>query len=153
MTSETKPVAHFHSIAQAIIGYLEQADEVYVCSCWVSHPLILEALSQNDTTLLMSHTPRVDPHHPEYDRIFCQYLRDITSVHMYPDPYQLVHHKYVVLLKDHKPYAVITGSYNLTYAADANIENMVYLPFPDLARAYTENFRTLLALSPKLNFE
>jgi hypothetical protein len=51
------------------------------------------------------------------------------------------------------PYAVWTGSFNLTANAAASLENALYITHPEIVRAYFEEFGQIMALSEPLDWE
>jgi len=75
----------------------------------------------------------------------------------------LMHHKFLVfcqfegaLDEDSRiaiPYAVWTGSFNLTWNGTRSLENAVLIEDRSVAEAYTEEFLYLYAFSEKLNWE
>lgn len=52
-----------------------------------------------------------------------------------------------------QPYAVWTGSFNLTANATRSFENAVYIECPQVAEAYANEWSQILALSEPLNWE
>ncbi len=66
----------------------------------------------------------------------------------------LMHHKFLVFLdKDMIPYAVWTGSYNMTKNATKSLDNAIYSKDINIVNAYIEEFEQFLFLSEKLNWE
>lgn len=51
------------------------------------------------------------------------------------------------------PYAVWTGSFNLTFNAQNSLENAIYLSDPAVAEAYFSEFGQIMALSEPLDWE
>ena len=53
----------------------------------------------------------------------------------------------------YRPYAVWTGSFNLTFNASMSLENVVVIQSPVLAGAYLNEWAQILALSEPLDWE
>lgn len=51
------------------------------------------------------------------------------------------------------PYAVWTGSFNLTYNGGKSMENVVYIKNPSIARLYTNMYKQIFALLEPLNWK
>lgn len=73
-----------------------------------------------------------------------------------------MHHKFLVFCRVHaqrhfyedvQPYAVWTGSFNLTQNAERSLENALYLTDPALVQAYYQEWAQIEALSEPLNWE
>jgi phosphatidylserine/phosphatidylglycerophosphate/cardiolipin synthase-like enzyme len=80
----------------------------------------------------------------EYDsNLVNQIKRAIPKAFIYPQE-SLMHNKFIVLLRDEIPYAVITGSYNYTTKANTNRENIVYIEDSEVASSYSREFRSIL---------
>lgn len=159
---------HFSGIKEAIVGYLSKADGAYVCAAWFTCPEILAALGTlGDVSLLIGDPAKVTRGHHEYRRGLVEDIVDTLGskachvysipVHAPPEPgtseipsYQLMHHKFIVLIRNGDPYAVITGSYNYTKAAAYNIENIVYIEIPDIAAQYAAEFVSCIKRSTPL---
>ncbi|CAH6418285.1 Hypothetical protein POVN_LOCUS55 [uncultured virus] len=168
-----KTIPHFTKIKEAIATYLRGADTAYVCSAWFSCPHILEAMASLSKCELLVSTKPPCLHELKEARIAC-YLhvhqpkfsfsvevkedneRSVPSVKDDVKEYELMHNKFIVLLKEageeriQTPYAVITGSYNFTKAADTNAENIVYIPDSVVAAVYLKQFFELRDLCTKL---
>jgi hypothetical protein len=52
-----------------------------------------------------------------------------------------------------KPYAVWTGSFNLTKNAVSSLENALYITEPDIVNAYFKEYGQIVAISEPLNWE
>lgn len=94
-----------------------------------------------DSVLLMNTTGKVSSASWEYDRNFTRYLiASIPEVYVYNSSDRLMHNKFIVLMRDNNPEAVITGSFNLTMNASRNHENIVYIPDAAVAKSYADEF-------------
>jgi phosphatidylserine/phosphatidylglycerophosphate/cardiolipin synthase-like enzyme len=65
----------------------------------------------------------------------------------------LLHHKFFVFVKEQKPFAIVTGSFNLSTNASVNLENALYLEDATLARSYWDEWMNLLKHSEHLDFQ
>jgi len=72
-----------------------------------------------------------------------------------------MHNKFLIFCKlqddGHEPvpvpYAVWTGSFNLTFNAANSLENAIYIEDPTVVEAYFKEFGQIMALSESLNWE
>ena len=58
----------------------------------------------------------------------------------------LMHHKFLVGVRDEQPEWVVTGSFNITKSAMNNFENMMLIKDEKLATCYFEEYQRLNAL-------
>lgn len=138
--------AYFNDqIQAAICGYLHEADSCLVCAAWLTNQQILDALSLIDTKIIVGFTPRLCGTQPMFDPAYYRRLKEsCCQLNMYPstDNY-ILHHKFIVLFRDEKPYAVLTGSYNFTEQGNRNLENIVYLENASIAQQYADEWHLL----------
>lgn len=64
----------------------------------------------------------------------------------------LLHHKFLVCLKNQEPIAVFTGSFNLTMNANQNLENVLFIEDKTVAKQYWQEWLTLLPYSEPLDW-
>ena len=72
-----------------------------------------------------------------------------------------MHNKFLVFCRTNEqdglaivtPYAVWTGSFNLTYNAENSLENAVYITEASVVKAYFQEFGQVMALSESLDWE
>jgi phosphatidylserine/phosphatidylglycerophosphate/cardiolipin synthase-like enzyme len=65
----------------------------------------------------------------------------------------LLHHKFLVLMKETIPIAVFTGSFNLTAHASDNLENAILIENHKIALQYWQEWNTLLTYSEPLDWK
>lgn len=136
---------HFINIESAICSYIQSADEIFICSAWLSSDAILEAASTRDAKLLMNCSGKMNSASYEYNPNFLKkVLKAIPDSYVYTSDRGILHHKFIVLRANQRPYAVITGSYNYTHQAQSNCENIVYIYDDKVAMAYQDEFNRLL---------
>jgi hypothetical protein len=67
-----------------------------------------------------------------------------------------MHNKFLVFCKIKnnvlEPYAVWTGSLNLTYNSTNSLENGLYITEKDIIKAYTNEWANIMAISEKLDW-
>lgn len=148
------PEVHFENIESKILGYLARADGVKICAAWFTSTPIAEQLSlMGDVGLIIGSTEKITPGHPEYRAEWVHtLLRDLPEmvfVYSGTSGKRMMHNKFLVLLREGSAYAVITGSYNYTYSAASNWENIVYIESEELGQKYlAEYFRILQHCHP-----
>jgi len=62
----------------------------------------------------------------------------------------LMHNKFLVLMRDREPYAVLTGSYNYTAHSDLNMENILRVNDASVAQAYYNEAMEIYSVSRAL---
>lgn len=63
-----------------------------------------------------------------------------------------MHNKFMVFCSGFEPYAVWTGSFNMTYNAADSMENAVLIRDKDVAASYLDEFGTIFGLSEPLDW-
>ena len=150
------PEVHFEGIESKLLGYLSRADGVKMCAAWFTSPKIAEQLSlMGDVGLIIGSTEKITPGHPEYRADWVHtLLTDLPGmVFVYggASGKRLMHNKFMVLFREDRAYAVITGSYNYTYSAGENWENIVYIESEELGRKYFAEYTRILQHCQPLN--
>jgi len=156
-TKKPKIEVHFDNIVDAIVKYIKCYDLIKVCCAWFTCPLIIEALGERDSEVIVGSTEFLTKGHPEYREKLASELimslgkgnvrvcvRDkITKLTEVVDE-GIVHNKFMIFYKyeDSKPVpcAVITGSYNYTVTARNNKENIIYVEDKLVAEAYDNDY-------------
>ena len=99
------------------------------------------------------------------DVLSCSYLDPIRCVGNYNrdkvPAFPRMHNKFVIFAKllDYdgyegaSPYAVWTGSFNLTKNAGKSLENAIFITDPEIVRAYWLEFGQIVAISEPLDWE
>ena len=115
------------------------------CVAWLRSPAILKALSQvrctiaitNDTNLPGDAYAGLTPHLPGKPAVSKVGLA--RGRHR-----ELMHHKFIVGLTP-EPTFVVTGSFNYTqHSSESNLDNVVIIESPDIARAYLREAEAVL---------
>jgi len=65
----------------------------------------------------------------------------------------LLHHKFIVLLHDGRPWCAITGSFNLTANAGNNLENLLIAENEEIAQRFYNEWLALVPHSESLDFK
>jgi phosphatidylserine/phosphatidylglycerophosphate/cardiolipin synthase-like enzyme len=161
-----KVCPHFTDIEQQICQYIDEADEVWICSAWFSSIPILDQASLRTAKLIISDWSRLSKGNPNYSpKLTREILQAIPQTYIYaptsssssagghsssagghPTEF-LMHDKFIVLFQDQKPYAIITGSYNYTQNAKNNFENIVYIEDHEVAKKFANEFEKILSFS------
>jgi hypothetical protein len=64
-----------------------------------------------------------------------------------------MHHKFLVFCRGVTPYAVWTGSFNLTHNSNHSLENAVYIERNDIAQGYYDEYAHIFTLSERLDWQ
>ena len=147
---------HFEGIESKLIEYLNRADGVKMCAAWFTSTKVAEQLSlMGDVGLIIGSTEKITPGHPEYRANWVHTLLtdlpDMVFVYGGASGKRLMHNKFMVLFRESRAYAVITGSYNYTYSAAENWENIVYIESEELGQKYFAEYSRILQYCQPLN--
>jgi len=150
------PEVHFEDIESKLIEYLNRADGVKMCAAWFTSTKIAEQLSlMGDVGLIIGSTEKITPGHPEYRANWVHTLLadlpDMVFVYGGASGKRMMHNKFMVLFRESRAYAVITGSYNYTYSAAENWENIVYIESAELGQKYFAEYVRILQYCQPLN--
>ena len=143
---------HFIDIEKAVLTYLNSSDGVLMCTAWMTSTPLLDACSIRDATLVMTSWNKLKRGSAEYNGDLVKRIRKaIPNCYIYAGD-GLMHNKFIVLIRDGNPYAVITGSYNYTTKASSNEqkENIVYIEDATVASLYATEFTSILKRSKRL---
>jgi hypothetical protein len=148
--------SHFENIEMAILQYLKLCDGAKICAAWLTSEKLVEQLSvMGEIGLIIGSTEKLTPGNPEYKSQWVHtLLRDLPNmVYVYRGVAGrgLMHNKFIVLLRENQPYAVITGSFNYTYSANTNWENIVYIESEEIALSYLEEYNKILRFCVSLS--
>lgn len=189
--------AHFDGLFEHLISYISNADAVFGCVAWMTHPMILTALAEKQTAIVVQKEDFLRPDlgaqsrwkhelRRKYESLSCDLVRydfgnAIGNLSVCYDPtvapvrcvgnynqekapaFPRMHHKFLVFSKLSglgaegqtliEPYAVWTGSFNLTLNATASMENALYITNKVIISAYFDEFAHVFALSEPLDWE
>lgn len=176
-TKVERTTAHFGDIAPQLERFLRESEEVVACVAWITSDRILAALAGKRVSIIVN--KEADLRTDERKRARFARLRGGFMAGEFPAPMRevtaldtkleavrctghcprvrsrnspLMHHKFAVRLRDGKPVAVWTGSFNWSSNASTSIENAVEIHDPAVAAAYFAEFARVLALSEPLDF-
>ena len=140
---------HFENIELTILQYLKMCDGARICAAWLTSEKLVEQLSvMGEIGLIIGSTEKLTPGNPEYKSQWVHtLLRDLPNmVYVYRAVAGrgIMHDKFIVLLRENQPYAVITGSFNYTYSANTNWENIVYIESEETALSYLDEYNKIL---------
>jgi hypothetical protein len=144
-----KVQSHFENIEMKILQYLKLCDGAKICAAWFTSEKLVEQLSvMGEIGLIIGTTEKLTPGNPEYKGQWVHtLLRDLPNmVYVYQGAAGrgMMHNKFIILLQENQPYAVITGSFNYTYSANTNWENIVYIESEEIALSYLEEYNKIL---------
>ena len=150
------PEVHFEGIESKLLEYLARADGVKMCAAWFTSTKIAEQLSlMGDVGLIIGSTEKITPGHPEYRADWVHTLLtdlpNMVFVYGGASGKRMMHNKFMVLFREDRAYAVITGSYNYTYSAGENWENIVYIESEELGQKYFAEYTRILQHCQPLN--
>lgn len=139
-------VPFFTDIDSKIIELIRIYDWVKVCTAWLTSSQIIDVLSEADAQIITGWPPStntIGDVFDYYDKI--HKLGD--KIRMYKPDKGIIHHKFIVFGNDDSPQAVWTGSYNMSYQAQFNLENGVFIQHPATASAFMQQFEMIWSLS------
>ena len=141
-------------ILPALLNKIHQADLICVMGAWFTDPIILQALMERDSYILVQFQPELNPSNPNFNTVWQDLLRHIghTRLHIWSHN-SLLHHKMMIFCRydensNVKPYAVWTGSANFTIQSRYNQENCVFIQQEELALNCYNNFWYLFEFNP-----
>lgn len=185
---------YFRDIADRLLTHISEADAVFGCVAWLTHPEALSALSKKDVAIVVQKEDFLRPDLGA-QRDWKRYLRDsysklrcsldryafnniISRLSTSEDPsveavrcvgnvnrdrapaFPRMHNKFLIFAKVNrqegrsiiKPYAVWTGSFNITKNAVFSLENALYITEPNIVDAYFQEFGQIFSLSEPLDW-
>ena len=140
--------AIFTNIEKEIIALVEQhcPDQLLISSPWISSEAIIDAASVRDSKLLLNDYGKIHKGSCDYDIAFVRILvESFTELFIYTSESHMLHSKFIVFVKDEKPFAVLTGSYNYTVQAAKNYENVIFIVDDTIAWQYANEFKKISA--------
>ena len=151
-SSTARVTVHFTDIERALCEFIDESEEVVGCVAWLKSRPILRALQNRPCTLLVT-SDRVHrsaraalnalPHRTG--------TRAVSIVGLARGRFRpLMHNKFIVMVRNRVPCAVMTGSFNFTAHSNANLENMVRIDDPIIASAYYEEAMEIYRISRRL---
>lgn len=164
--SHAKVVFHNSYLTERFCEYIEQSHSVVGCVAWFTSRQILNALQPKPSCILLKNEDYLDSRSREFDKTLREFMNQVT---FYPNrdqnprfgdviqPFMVVspvcgimHNKFIVLEREDKPYAVITGSFNFTNNARSNLENIVYIESEKIADGYRKYWSNILEAASSL---
>lgn len=158
-------VPHFDNLTSHLKRYIKDATSVVGCVAWLTHYEVLAQLAEKPCGIvvqkelyLRTDVKRSSPKlRAAYDSLrplpnatdavrCCGLGRSRQGI-------ARMHHKFFVFLDDQdKPYAVWTGSFNVSQTATLSLENAVYVADPVVAAQYYHEWKYVLSLSESLDW-
>lgn len=164
--SQAKVVFHNSYLTERVCEYIEQSHSVVGCVAWFTSRPILFRLQQKPSCFILKNEEYLDSRSREFDKTLREFMNQVV---FYPNRDQdsrfgdvlqpflvvspacgIMHNKFVVLERNDKPYAVITGSFNFTNNASSNLENIVYIESEEIASGYRKYWSNILGASSTL---
>ena len=144
--------AHFDDIEQVVCNAIREADEVVACVAWLKSRPIITALRSKPSTIIVT-SDRV--HRADRGALSSipprTGFRAISIVGIARGRFRpLMHNKFIVLLRNRRPYSVLTGSYNFTAHSRANLENLVRIDSEQVSTAFYAEAMAIYAVSRRL---
>jgi hypothetical protein len=122
------------AIVAALVREIERTPQVYGCVAWCTHPKVLTAMESTDTSLIL--TKHKSNRWKRKIRVkFIGKGRGYRA--------SLMHHKFLVGVRDGVPEWVACGSFNVTRGAMNNLENMMLVKDAALAQCYYDEYKRL----------
>ena len=143
---------HFDNIETVICDAIEQAEEVVACVAWIKSRPILGALQSRPSTLIVTSDRVHRSNRAALTRVPPRTgFRAVSIVGLARGRFRpLMHNKFIVLMRNQRPYAVLTGSYNFTAHSKVNLENIMQINSADVARVYYREAMAIYAISRRL---
>lgn len=133
---------YFDDIENVICKKIEKADQIYICSAWLSSVKIMEITAQIDAVAILTNDVKITEGSAAYDKkLVARLKKSFHQIYIYHNQEKrLMHNKFIILFSDGEPYAIITGSYNCTIGANNNYENIIYVEDAGIAGKYLTEF-------------
>ena len=143
---------HFENIEEVVCETIAQAEEVVACVAWLKSRPILAALQSKPSTVIVTSDRVHRSNRAALMRIPPRTgFRAVSIVGVARGRFRpLMHNKFIVLLREQRPYAVLTGSYNFTAHSKINLENIMLINSPEVARVYYREAMAIYAISRQL---
>lgn len=125
------------AIVATLVREIERTPNVYGCVAWCTHPRVLTAMESVQTSLIMTKHKS----NRWKRRIQVKLIGKGRGFRA-----SLMHHKFLVGVRDGVPEWVAIGSFNITKGAMNNFENMMLIKDEKLATCYFEEYQRLNAL-------
>ena len=122
------------TIVAALVREIERTPNVYGCVAWCTHPKVLTAMEQTETAIIMT-KHKANKWKRNIRVKFIGKGRGFKA--------SLMHHKFLVGVRDGQPEWVAVGSFNITKGACNNLENMMMVKDASLATCYFEEYERL----------
>ena len=143
---------YFENIEEVVCEAIAQAEEVVACVAWLKSRPILAALQAKPSTVIVTSDRVHRSNRASLMRIPPRTgFRAVSIVGVARGRFRpLMHNKFIVLLREQRPYAVLTGSYNFTAHSKVNLENIMLINSPEVARVYYREAMAIYAISRQL---
>ena len=129
-----------HNKVKSIVG----------CVAWLSHPGILEEMSKKPCSIVVTYDKsNFKPHVRErYRKLTPAFAKSIKYVGGRSGRFKAkMHHKFLVMLNDSGyPFAVLTGSFNMSSNATQNLENIMYIADEEVASVFYSEWEKIWSL-------
>lgn len=123
-------------IVAALAREIKRTPQVFGCVAWCTHPKVLDAMEEVDTALIMT-KHKANKWKRNIRVKFVGKGRGFRA--------SLMHHKFIVGVRDGEPEWVACGSFNVTKSAMNNLENMMIVKDSALAKCYLDEYKRLEA--------
>lgn len=130
----------FCNCEREVVGCISGCDSVKICVAWLTNMAIIEALKFVPCQVVVT----ADKMHRKVHK----HLRSMKArkIGKASGKFRsLMHHKFLVGCVEGKPMFVLTGSYNYSAKGAHNIENIIRIDSPTIARRYAEEADALYA--------
>lgn len=194
-SSDNSIKVYFRNLVEHLNSHIREADAVFGCVAWFTHPEVLDALIDKHVSIVVQKEDFLRPDigvtkswkrtlQTKYEALSCGISRYgfanmIANLSTSSDPgvesvrcvgnlnserapaSPRMHNKFLIFARVEKnqgslvpvPYAVWTGSFNLTVNATYSLENAIYITKPELVTAYYKEFGQIMAISEQLDWE
>lgn len=151
---------HFDDLEAHLISYIDMSACIVGCVAWITNTTILSQLSKKRVNIIIDASYN---YIKEYDSLIPitglsavpPAISAISCLGITPDRKSQVtpfmHHKFLVFMDSQlKPYAVWTGSFNLTNNASRSLENATLLCGEGVAKEYYDEWAKLIKFAKPL---
>lgn len=123
-----------NTIVRALAREIRRTPQVFGCVAWCTHPTVLTAMEEVDTSIIMT-KHKCNKWNRKIRVKFMGKGRGFKA--------SLMHHKFLVGVRDGEAEWVACGSFNVTKSAMNNLENMMIVKDSALAKCYLDEYKRL----------
>ena len=158
---DRKHEVYFADIEGVITKLIRQSTAIMGCMSWFTNRRLLGELYYMEWLRVIVNDDSINQEH------YNSYRHVVKHINQYNKPADvkqdalwlmcnntddtLMHNKFMIMMKNRKPFAVVTGSYNWTYRANDNLENIVVLYDEQSINKYRNHCRAIFKYYDDIN--